>query len=242
MESKTVRIGWMYPDILNLHGERGSVQAFQRVGAAMGLDVKICRIEQPEQAIPFDELELLIFLPGEIRELIRLKTHLEAQMENLRRFLDRGGHVIAIGTTGLLFAEETVREDGSVFTGLGLLPMRAKERAYVLGDDLHFRIEGVAHEIIGCQIHMANVESRAPLGQTIYGFGNNGTGAEGARAGNLIYTNCLGPVFVKNPWWAQEILCAITGAQPSGREYRLEQSSFESCLRFLREKPAFTAK
>ena len=32
---KTVRIGWMYPDCLNLHGERGSVQAFERIGGAI---------------------------------------------------------------------------------------------------------------------------------------------------------------------------------------------------------------
>ena len=41
---KTVRIGWMYPDCLNLHGERGSVQAFERIGRAMGLEMQIRRI------------------------------------------------------------------------------------------------------------------------------------------------------------------------------------------------------
>ena len=42
---KTVRIGWMDPDCLNLHGERGSVQAFERIGEEMGLDVQVERIE-----------------------------------------------------------------------------------------------------------------------------------------------------------------------------------------------------
>ncbi len=242
MAKDCIHIGWMYPNLLNLHGERGSVQAFVRVGARLGLEVQVHRIEEPEDDIPFQDLDLLIFLPGELVTLTRLKPFLEPKLEQCNAFLERGGYLLSIGTTGMLFGNQVTREDGSVFQGLGLLPVSGQERQYVLGDDLHFQVNGVEHPIIGSQIHMVNVDSQAALGNTLYGFGNNGTGSEGARVQNLIYTNCLGPVFVKNPWWAEAILREVSGVQSPKLEYPLEDASYETCCRFLKEKPAFTAK
>lgn len=239
MSKSCVKIGWMYPNLLNLHGERGSVQAFTRVGQRLGLEVQVQRISEPEDSIPFDELDLLMFLPGELLTLSRLKPHLEKQMAGLKAFLDRGGYIIAVGTTGMLFGGKVQREDGSVFEGLGLLNMTARERKYVHGDDLHFTVEGVEHPILGCQIHMVTVDCETPLGKLIQGYGNNGTEAEGGRVQNLIYTNCLGPVFAKNPWWAEAILRQITGCDAPALTYTLEQASYETCCRFLKEKPEF---
>ena len=61
-----ITVGWMYPDLLNLHGERGSLQGLIAIGANLGLDVEVRRIENFDEPIPFDELDILMFLPGEI--------------------------------------------------------------------------------------------------------------------------------------------------------------------------------
>ena len=242
---KTVRIGWMYPDCLNLHGERGSVQAFARVGGEMGLDVRVERIEDFDDPIPFEDLDLLFFAPGEITCLEFIRPALEKQRAALERYLEKGGWLIAVGTTGLLFGRETRREDGSVFEGLGLLDMTANEREFVWGDDLHFRLGDSKMEIFGSQIQMADVQTAAPLGDVLYGRGNDANGTEGARRGNLIFTNCLGPVFVKNPWWAADILRQII-LQKQGigaaRPFTMESASFDSCLRFTKNKPGFPIK
>ena len=34
-------IGWMYPNLLNLHGERGSLQALVSVGQKIGIQVDV---------------------------------------------------------------------------------------------------------------------------------------------------------------------------------------------------------
>ncbi len=106
---KTVRIGWMYPDCLNLHGERGSVQAFERVGENLSVDVSVRRIEDFDDPIPFDDLDLLLFLPGEITCFEFIRPALEKQRRQIESFLARGGWIIAIGTTGLLFGNRTIR-------------------------------------------------------------------------------------------------------------------------------------
>lgn len=233
-------VGWMYPNLLNLHGERGSVQALVRVGNRMGLEIDVRRIEDFDDPIPFDELDLMIFLPGEIATFRHLVPALQRQAEALQAYLAQGSYLLALGTSGLMFGKSILREDGSIQEGLGLLDMTATERKYVWGDDLHFRIHGSDMEIAGSQIQMADVNAKEPLGQTLYGMGNNNTGAEGARKDNLIYTNCTGPLFVKNPWFAAQILQDV--AQKKGFEFQeavpdqIAKDSFDSTLRFIKTK------
>ena len=230
----------MYPNLLNLHGERGSVQALVHIGKQLGLDVEIRRIEDFDDPIPFDELDMLIFLPGEIEVFRYLIPALNKQREQLDQYLNNNGYLLALGTTGLLFGKQIIREDSSNLDCLGYLDMTAKERKYVWGDDLHVRLTGSKTELAGSQIMMADVAVAAPLGQTIYGRGNNGSGTEGARWKNLIYTNCLGPLFVKNPWFAEEILrdiCKMKSVEITGSaDHTIAENSFQSTLRFIAKK------
>lgn len=245
MDKMQITIGWMYPNCLNLHGERGSVQALKRVGENLGLDVQIQRIDDFEDTVPFEKLDLLFFGPGEITIFGYICPALQKQRKALETYLNRGGYILAIGTTGLLFGKETLREDGSTFKGLGLLDLTGKERKFVYGDDIHFRLKDTKQEIFGSQIQMADVQAAEPLGDILYGRGNNADGAEGARYKNLIYTNCLGPVFVKNPWWAEDILkniCLNKLGISQKAPYTLESASFASCLRYTKEKPPFEIK
>lgn len=232
-------IGWMYPNLLNLHGERGSVQALVAIGKQLGIEVEIKRIEDFDDPIPFAELDLLIFLPGEIAMFQHLIPAL--QKSTLDDYLEKGGYLLALGTTGLMFGKTITREDGSIINGLGFLDMDAKERQYVWGDDLHFRLNGTDMELAGSQIQMADVGAKHPLGTTIYGMGNNNTSAEGARWKNLIYTNCMGPLFVKNPWFGEYILKGILKAKgvdiSAEGNYPIAKASFDATLKFIDEKP-----
>lgn len=235
-----ITVGWMYPNLLNLHGERGSVQALVQVGKQMGVDVDVIRMEDFDDPIPFDTLDLLIFLPGEISTFSHLVPALNKQKPALDKYLNDGGYLLALGTTGLMFGMSILREDGSSLDGLKYLDMTAKERKYVWGDDLHFRINATGQELAGSQIMMADVDVADPLGNTIYGRGNNGTGYEGARWNNLIYTNCLGPLFVKNPWFAEAILrdiCDKKSIEITGQaDHKIAKDSFQSTLRFIQKK------
>ena len=48
-----------------------------------------------------------------------------------------------------------------------------------------------------------NINDETPLGKIKYGFGNIGKSDEGVIKNNVIFTNCLGPFIVKNPWFAE---------------------------------------
>ncbi len=234
-----ITVGWLYPNLLNLHGERGSVQALTEIGKAMDICVEIRRIEDFDDPIPFEELDMLILLPGEISTFPYLIPALKT--EKLRAYLEDGGYLLALGTTGLMFGNSILREDGTIIKGLGYLDMSAKERQYVWGDDLYFSMNEMNLELVGSQIQMADVNAKNPLGTTIYGMGNNNSGTEGARWKNLIYTNCLGPLLVKNPWFAEHILNSIL--QQKGLAVRpacsfpIAEASYQSTVAFINKKP-----
>lgn len=233
-----IKVGWMYPNLLNLHGERGSLQALVQVGKQLGVEIAIQRIEDFEDPIPFSDLDLLVFLPGEIAVFPYLKKALESS--GLHEYLENGRYLLAIGTSGLLFGKHITREDGTTLEGLGYLDMTATERKYVWGDDFHFRIGETGMELAGSQIQMADVDVKNPLGTVLYGHGNNKSGAEGARWKNLIYTNCLGPLFVKNPWFAESIIKEILAAKgietTLAGAYPLAEAAFVSTLKFIETK------
>ncbi len=234
-----VTVGWMYPNLLNLHGERGSIQALAKIGKKMGIDIKILRIEDFDDPIPFQDLDLMVFLPGEIASFYHLIPAL--QNDGLKSYLENGGYLLALGTSGLMFGKSIIREDDSCLQGLGYLDMTAKERKFVWGDDLHFRINDTKQEIIGSQIQMADVDAKNPFGTTLYGMGNNNTGAEGARWKNLIYTNCMGPLFLKNPWLAEAILKDIVLRKHMGlhtnMKHPIASGAFDATLNFINNKP-----
>jgi len=233
-----ITVGWMYPNLLNLHGERGSIQALIRIGELIGIEVDVQRIEDFNDPIPFESLDMLIFLPGEIASFYHLIPALNT--DAMRNYVDQGHYLLALGTSGLMFGKSTTREDGSVLEGLGYLDMTAKERKFVWGDDLHIRINDTKQEIIGSQIQMADVDAKHPLGTTLYGMGNNSSGAEGARWNNVIYTNCLGPLFVKNPWFAESILKDILLQKHLGLSTEIDNTiathSFDATLKFIQNK------
>ncbi len=232
-----ITVGWMYPNLLNLHGERGSIQALIQTGAKMGIDVEVQRIEDFDAPIDFNNFDLLIFLPGEISTLHRLIVPMQTQ--KLPEYIENGGFVLAIGTSGLMFGKSIFREDETVISGLGCLDMVAKERQYVWGDDLHIRINRSKQELVGSQIQMADVETSTPLATVLYGMGNNNSGNDGAVYKNLIYTNCLGPLFVKNPWFAEDILKNILihkmGINTS-TDNTIADNSFISTVSFIASK------
>ena len=253
---KELNILWLWPDILNMHGDRGNAMALARICGLYGIEAKVTRATRLSDDFSFEGADIALLGAGELIVLPSIVGALSKRFAELKEWLDRGGVLFATGTTGAALGTHTVRIDGSHIYGLGLLDMECREREAVLGDDLIFRttgntampgrkasagdgtipgvdaipdidmapgsdmVSGVdatldgdmfpvvdatsdVAAIYGIQIQMMDVflaEGQPPFGETIYGYGNNGKGAEGAVKGGVIFTNALGPVLVKNPW------------------------------------------
>lgn len=238
-----INLAWMYPDILNLHGERGNAQCFQYVSDLLGVKINIDRIDNIEETIDFDKYDILLFNTGELKVVPTMLEFLMPQLENIKKYINEGKYLITIGTTSAFLGNKITLLDEKTFEGLKILNVDFKERNMVIGDDIYYTLED-GTEIVGSQIQMVDVtiNDEKPLGTIKYGYGNNGDNREGVQKENVIFTNCLGPVFVKNPWFAEKIIKDVCSKKNIKIEddvkpnYEIELKSLESTKEFINKK------
>lgn len=240
-----MRVAWLFPDILFLHGERGNVMALERMAEAAGIDLEVEKIDFSTEDFDPTKYGVIFCPPGELASMEAVIEWLRPHAESLKAFVDSGRVLLATGTGMCIFGGDVQREDGSSVTGLGIIDCSYEERKYVYGDDICFTSAYCGgQECFGVQIQMANVESREPetFGDLIYGFGNDGKDRrEGVIKNNSIFTNVLGPMLVLNPWLTKEVI--RRAAEALGIEageivvdMSLEKKSLESKKKFALNK------
>ena len=211
------RIGWLFPDTLFLHGERGNVLALARYAELCGFDHSVTKIDFDTENFDPMDYDVLFAAPGEISVFPRIRDWLMPYRDRLSEYIENGHPLIVTGTTCGLFGREIVRADGSVMEGLGIMQSVMTERGYVYGDDVLYKCtyNDVEMEIVGNQVSMADLDigEEEPFGELEYGYGNTGKDRkEGMTRGYSIFTNTLGPVLVSCPWLTVEIIRAAAWA------------------------------
>lgn len=242
----TLKIAWLFPDTLYLHGERGNILALQRISALKGLEAVVDKIDFDTEGFDPMDYDIIFCPPGEMVSFPVVLEYLKPLKPRFEEFVSDGRPLIATGTSVGLWCREVQRADGSSFEAMGLLQAAAKENAAVYGDDVYFSCTygGEEMEIIGNQIQMADLVSEGgePFGRLIYGYGNTGKDrCEGFARGNSIFTNALGPMLVTNPWLTEKIV--ETAAEKAGLEVSgeavdtsLERKSFDVKKKFIAGK------
>ena len=245
MEAKSLHILWMYPDVLHLHGERGNAMALCHVASLLGVEAELRRVTSLREQPDLEWADLLLFNSGELKCAPKVVSALVAHKEALESYVAEGKMILTMGTSGAILAKTTKRLDGSRFTGLKLLDMNCKEREHIYGDDLWFQLPD-GSQLIGNQIQVVDSKlepGQETLGQILYGYGNDKEGGEGARKGNILFTNCLGPVLVKNPCFTAGLIADALAAKgitldPSLPEEAIatEKASFALIEAFIQTK------
>lgn len=241
-----LNILWMYPDILNLHGDRGNVMAFEKTGKMLDLEVNISKVERFSDEIDFENNDIMFFNVGELKVMPGIIETLNKHKEAITKFIEDNKTIILIGAAGCIMAKKTIRKNEE-FEGLGFLDMELVERDAIYGDDILFRLKENDAQIVGCQIKMFNthLKSDIRLGTLEYGSGNNGynEGSEGAKYKNVIFTNALGPVFVKNPWYTELIIKNAMSNKNmpvekvlTDKDFEIELNSLEAIKKFIDQK------
>lgn len=241
-----IKIGWLFPDTLYLHGERGNILALERFCKKAGFEPVITRVEFETEGFTPMDYDIIFCPPGEIVSYPVILQWLLPYREDFAQFVAAGKVLVATGTSVALWCETVKRTDGSTFSGMGLLSAEAVENRVVYGDDNLFACtyNGKSMEILGNQIQMADFinKGETTFGQLLYGYGNTGKDRnEGFMKNNSVFTNALGPVLVTNPWLTVSIIEAAAEAKGYKAEwmdcdFQLEQQSFATKKEFIQSK------
>lgn len=207
-DANAVKLLWMYPDVLSLHGGRGDLMALLRFATELGIPMEITRINGLPEEFSVADADMVWFCCGDSTCIPHVIEALMPRRMELLRFSVEGGVLLANGSSGGILATELTLPNGEVIPGLDLLKMHWTPRSTVHGDDLWLRLED-GTEVIGNEIQLWDVSlltGQDSFGSVLYGRGNCGSGYEGARTKNTIYTGCLGPILVRNPHFAVMLL------------------------------------
>jgi len=206
--NQELRILWLYPDILNLHGDRGNAMAVVRVCEQAGVKSKLTRVHSIHDPIDFESADLILLGSGELASMPAMIGALSPYAGQLAQIVDSGVPMLVTGTSAAIVARETIRVDSSRFQGLSLIDATVIEREAILGDDL--MLEALDCALQGIQIRMTDLRlghAQTPFARVVYGLGNaDRPDAEGARRSHLMVTNLVGPALTKNPWFAWELV------------------------------------
>lgn len=238
---KTLRLAWLFPDNLNLHGERGNILALQRICNRHEIDLQIDKIHL-DSAFQPQSYDMIIMLSGELSQFPTIIETLRPYRASLKEYLEKGKPLLVTGTSVALWGNHIFRENGKNIQGMGILPLKVKENTVVYGDDLYYQAtyNNRSFEVIGNQIQMADFhyeDNDHHYGILTYGYGNNGDDCyEGYCLHNGIFTNTLGPLFILNPWICIEF---INLALINRNEVAIQDSSFQIEEKSFEEKKKY---
>ena len=84
MKKEELNITWLYPDVLNLHGDRGNVMALKKVGEMLNLEVNIKRVDSYSQKIDFDNTDIILINPGEVKVISKIAGNVIVNVKQTR--------------------------------------------------------------------------------------------------------------------------------------------------------------
>ncbi len=205
-----IRVAHLYPDVMNIYGDRGNVIALQYRCHARGIE---CAVVDVTIGDPFDPaaFDLLLVGGGQDREQRRIADDLVEKGPAIRDAVESDMPVLAVCGGFQLFGHRYVDHDGGIIPGIGIFDLETRHpgpRAdRSIGDVV---LETDFGEIVGFENHGGRTylgPNTAPFGTVVRGFGNNATdGSEGARYRNAIGTYLHGSVLPKNPALADELI------------------------------------
>ncbi|OPX88795.1 MAG: cobyric acid synthase [Pelotomaculum sp. PtaB.Bin104] len=197
-----IRVCHMYPDLLNLYGDRGNIIAFKRRCQWRGLPVSVQEISLKDQ-INFREQDFLFLGGGSDREQNLIAADLMQRKKELSEAIEDGLVVLAICGGYQLLGQYYLARDGEKIPGLGLMDFytRAGSRRLVGNVAIEMNIDGAPVKLAGFENHSGYtyLGNCQPLGRVLSGNGNNGRdGLEGASYKNVYCSYLHGPLLPKN--------------------------------------------
>ncbi len=212
MSESTLRVVWVYPDLLSTYGDRGNLLILARRAALRGLPVQTMEVRS-DQPMP-TTADIYLVGGGEDGPQALAAQRLIAD-GGLHRAVHQGAAVLAVCAGYQLFGSSFFAK-GAKCAGLGLLDLtsdRGESRAVgEIRGDIDPRLDLpplTGFENHGGRTHLG--PGVAPLARVTAGIGNDGQ-TEGAWHGKILGTYSHGPALARNPAIADLLLRWAIGA------------------------------
>ena len=211
MSERILRLGHLYPSLMNVYGDRGNIICLERRCRLRGIDLRVTALEPGDELAP-DDFDLLFMGGAQDREQrLVAEDLLSLKAAPLREAVEAG--VVFLGVCGgYQLAGRFYRgAAGEELTGAGVLDLYTlhpgPQARRLIGNAV---AEWEGGTLVGFENHGGRTylgPGCTPLGRVVRGFGNDGeSGFEGARYRNAFGCYLHGPVLPKNPALADRLI------------------------------------
>lgn len=212
MERPQIHIGWLYPEYMNLYGDRGNVIVLEQRSRWHGLEPVVTKVTLGAPA-NFHDFDLVMFGGGQDREQgIIAQDFLKVKGGSLGEAIHDGLAVIAVcgGFQMLGKYFKTYKGEMLTFTGILDLWTEGSTDRMIGNAIIDSDIFGGSRTLVGFENHSGKTYLGAglkPLGRVVKGYGNNGKDSqEGVVFKNTIGTYLHGSILPKNPHLADWLI------------------------------------
>ncbi len=208
-----INILHLYPDLLNLYGDKGNIECLRKRLLWRDIDVEYNTYTSDNQSeLNLSEVDILFIGGGSDKEEKHACKNLLPYKEQLRTFAENGGVLVALCGAYPILGNYFKTEDETV-EGLGILNIYTEYESKRITNNVVLESDFVKTRIVGFENHSGRtyINDHTPLGKVVFGKGNNDSGDyEGVVYKNVIATNLHGPLLPKNPELCDYILtCAL---------------------------------
>ena len=235
---KELRICHMYPDLLNLYGDRGNVLSLIRRAELRGISVKLVPVSTGDD---FDQNDFdIVFLGGgqDAEQNVIRRDFVEVKGPKVKEAIESGMVFLCICGGYQMLGKYYQEHDGTKIECLGAIDV------YTVGEDVRYiqdttyeasflKEEGVEDSAIlyGFENHSGRTylgPTVKPMAKVLEGAGNNGKdGFEGAIYNNVYCTYSHGSFLPKNPRMTDHLL-SLALKRRYGEDYELPELSTEN--------------
>jgi len=199
----------LVPALLDIHADAQNAAVLAARARWQGHEARVADVVRGEDAADLTP-DLITIGSGFDADAGEVLDALRAFEANLRRWVDAGVPLLAVGLGWELLSTSVELEPGSPTPGLGLFTGRAVASGRHVGT---VAVDSRWGRLVGYEYHLRDYilgEDEAPLGTIVSGVGNRegagGGSPEGALRGSLVGTGIRGPVLARNPALADDLL------------------------------------
>ena len=217
---KTLTIGWLYPELMNVYGDRGNIIILEKRANWRSIKTEVKHLDPGFLEKELETCDLLMMGGAQDRQQTIVNEDLKRIKKSLSSKIEKGTPGLYV-CGGFQFLGKYYKEaDGTKVAGLSIFDLYTEnpgENSMRLIGNMAIQplIDGLNQIIIGFENHGGRTylgKGIKPFGKVLKGFGNSEDGFEGAVYKNSIGTYMHGPILPKNPELADYLIAKAVDA------------------------------
>ena len=212
-----INIIHLYPDLLNLYGDKGNIACMQKRLEWRGIKANVLQCTNKDSNIDLKSADIIFVGGGSDREQEIVCNKLLEKKDEIKEYVDDNGVLVAV-CGGYQLLGKYYQTSNTKIKGLGILDIYTDAGETRLISNVVLECDKFSQPIVGFENHAGRtyIGDCTPLGKVKFGNGNTGgSGYEGVLYKNVIATYLHGPLLPKNPQLCDYILtCALKRKYP----------------------------